>query len=577
MFRLPANCLLFARRLVARRLLDCRSARFVAVFEPPGRWSPGNWFAGPVLLIALAALFSWLVFPSSSSHACNTSPCDATCAVLCRVEGVTHVIDVAEDFTVSVEVEITNATEPSSCSGEVPLDIEVSVLQTGAFGDATEIELIVDDTVGVQTTLAPTLNVTFPADSEVGNRTFTIEVTAEDPDGLTCTRFAALSIFLTDVVEIRDVSPYSCGIAGDPSMKTFRITNNTDVERTIEYTITSNQQSTLPPTGEGDHFPLATLGEILGHGDPKAATPPEVTGIATVPAGIGSSVDVTFLTASFPACHAGSQCTYTLTGVDDETGSEIGGCTAHTVVTDDWEGCEFVECQEELFCESAVVTINDDVVAESLLEIMATFLIDDIDVSVAITHPDPAEFVMELESPAGTIITLFEPNAPTLDADLIVEFDDDGEPTLVDPIIQPTGPGLLSDFTAETTAGFWRLRVEDAVDGNDGTIDEWCLDLSCPRRLIGFSRGDANGDGIVFGLLDSLFLLNYLFVIGSPEPTCFDGADVDDNGVVTILDPLYLLNFAFNGGDAPPAPVPGECGTDPDGTADGIDCATPSC
>ena len=91
-----------------------------------------------------------------------------------------------------------------------------------------------------------------------------------------------------------------------------------------------------------------------------------------------------------------------------------------------------------------------------------------------------------------------------------------------------------------------------------------------------FRRGDMDGNGVVFPILDALFLLEFGFLAG-PAPPCFDAADVDDNGIVfPILDALFILEFGFTDGPEPPAPGPDACGGDP--TLDSLDCVTnPGC
>ena len=84
-----------------------------------------------------------------------------------------------------------------------------------------------------------------------------------------------------------------------------------------------------------------------------------------------------------------------------------------------------------------------------------------------------------------------------------------------------------------------------------------------------FRRGDANRDGVVFPLIDALYILDWSFT-GGPPPLCMDAADTDDDGTVAgILDALFLLDFSFLGGEAPSSPF-GECGIDP--TPDDVDC-----
>ena len=89
------------------------------------------------------------------------------------------------------------------------------------------------------------------------------------------------------------------------------------------------------------------------------------------------------------------------------------------------------------------------------------------------------------------------------------------------------------------------------------------------------SRGDVDGDGVVFPFLDAIALLSYGFVGTAPVPPCLDAADIDDNGgVVPLLDALYLLNFGFIPG-SPAIPPPFTCDVDP--TLDGISCMSSAC
>ncbi len=91
------------------------------------------------------------------------------------------------------------------------------------------------------------------------------------------------------------------------------------------------------------------------------------------------------------------------------------------------------------------------------------------------------------------------------------------------------------------------------------------------HRQFGFLRGDADGNGSVFALVDALALLLWQFGDGV-EPPCLDAADSDDSGAVNVLvDALHLLAWSFAAGPPPAAPGPLDCGLDP--TADDTACA----
>ncbi len=95
-----------------------------------------------------------------------------------------------------------------------------------------------------------------------------------------------------------------------------------------------------------------------------------------------------------------------------------------------------------------------------------------------------------------------------------------------------------------------------------------------------FLRADVNADGGV-NIADSVFLLNALFVPGSPAPSCPDAADINDDGSTNIADAIYLLNALFVPG-SPAVPEPstatGGCGADPT-TSDALECpgGQPNC
>jgi len=68
-------------------------------------------------------------------------------------------------------------------------------------------------------------------------------------------------------------------------------------------------------------------------------------------------------------------------------------------------------------------------------------------------------------------------------------------------------------------------------------------------------RGDVNGDGKV-NVNDVVYLINYLFVAGSPPPvpTKWEG-DVNCDGKVDVTDVVYLINYLFVVGSPPPCRV----------------------
>lgn len=76
-----------------------------------------------------------------------------------------------------------------------------------------------------------------------------------------------------------------------------------------------------------------------------------------------------------------------------------------------------------------------------------------------------------------------------------------------------------------------------------------------------FICGDADGNTIV-EISDAVFLINYIFVPGSPAPEPLEAGDTDCNTIVEISDAVLLISYIFT----PGAPAP--CDPDGDGEPD---------
>ena len=94
---------------------------------------------------------------------------------------------------------------------------------------------------------------------------------------------------------------------------------------------------------------------------------------------------------------------------------------------------------------------------------------------------------------------------------------------------------------------------------------------TCAGNVKRFLRGDANADTNC-DIADGIWVLNWLFINGQ-EPTCFDAADFDDNGLVTIGDAMLMIFYYLHAEGMPSMPPANnypEAGLDP--TDDTLDC-----
>ncbi|MFQ6032275.1 MAG: dockerin type I domain-containing protein, partial [Candidatus Zixiibacteriota bacterium] len=96
-----------------------------------------------------------------------------------------------------------------------------------------------------------------------------------------------------------------------------------------------------------------------------------------------------------------------------------------------------------------------------------------------------------------------------------------------------------------------KVTVIDPYGGD--TFDKVDMDTYLHSSETSCLCGDANGDGNI-NSADFVFILNYLFVEGSPAPDPMETAGVNNDCEVNSGDPVYLLNYLF----VPGSPAP-EC------------------
>ncbi|MFM7808009.1 MAG: proprotein convertase P-domain-containing protein, partial [Planctomycetota bacterium] len=114
-------------------------------------------------------------------------------------------------------------------------------------------------------------------------------------------------------------------------------------------------------------------------------------------------------------------------------------------------------------CPKAVA---DNSTVYSYITVPDDVCIGDLDVAVDITHTYIGDLIVEVTSPAGTVVTLHSRTGGTTD-NIVTTYDDDGGGTI--PF------SALSALDGERTAGQWRLRVTDAATTDIGTLNGWSL------------------------------------------------------------------------------------------------------
>ncbi len=113
--------------------------------------------------------------------------------------------------------------------------------------------------------------------------------------------------------------------------------------------------------------------------------------------------------------------------------------------------------------------IADNSTVNSTLNVSDVYCIGDVDICADITHSYVGDLIVELISPAGTVVRLH--NRTGGSADNLVKCYDQG-------VVSPDGPGTLDDFAGEFVNGTWTLRVSDNASSDTGALNAWSLKVA---------------------------------------------------------------------------------------------------
>lgn len=128
----------------------------------------------------------------------------------------------------------------------------------------------------------------------------------------------------------------------------------------------------------------------------------------------------------------------------------------------------------------------------------STGTISDVNVSVNVTHARFSDLEMQIVSPSGTVVSLFNKSCGSTSSTLALQFDDSGNAlncnATTSQIVIPAS--ALSAFNGESQQGNWTFRVRDAVVGALGTINSASVNI-CNRT---YTLGNSDFENIDFAL-----------------------------------------------------------------------------
>ncbi len=165
---------------------------------------------------------------------------------------------------------------------------------------------------------------------------------------------------------------------------------------------------------------------------------------------------------------------------------------------------------------------NDPDGTNSVINVTNAAIINDVNVTVNITHTWVADLTLVLTSPAGTTVVLSAQNGGNGDNYTNTVFDDDATNEIASGAAPFTGSfqptGSLDSLNGETAGGVWTLNVSDAAAFDTGMIQSWSMEIC------GVPLPDADSDGIADD------------VDNCPTDPNTDQADNEGDGVGDVCD-----------------------------------------
>lgn len=124
--------------------------------------------------------------------------------------------------------------------------------------------------------------------------------------------------------------------------------------------------------------------------------------------------------------------------------------------------------------------------------------ISNVSVNINLTHTRISDLEIDIVSPKGTVVRLFNKGCANTSTTLSLQFDDKGSnldcSKTTTQIALPVD--LLSNFNGESRQGTWTLKVRDAVSGNFGTINSASINI-CGKT---FTLGTPEFENVAFVL-----------------------------------------------------------------------------
>jgi subtilisin-like proprotein convertase family protein len=161
--------------------------------------------------------------------------------------------------------------------------------------------------------------------------------------------------------------------------------------------------------------------------------------------------------------------------------------------------------------------------------------ISDVNFEIGFTHAFLSDLQIEVVSPKGTVVKLFNGECGGTNSSLILKYDDlGGQLSCGTTSLQTVAPAqVLSAFNGENPAGTWTLRARDLYVGDTGKIDSATIDICSQIFTLATPELSYLDGGLIMSPNPSKGDFDIQFV-GKPE-----------NGLVKVVIYDFLGNKVF--------------------------------
>lgn len=156
------------------------------------------------------------------------------------------------------------------------------------------------------------------------------------------------------------------------------------------------------------------------------------------------------------------------------------------------------DCDTYSFGSAFAIPFQSTFVSKTVTVPASTAIISDVNVSVNVTHDRFSDLEIQIVSPQGTVVKLYDKNCDIVSSTLSLGYDDSGVDLdcskTTSQIVLPIES--LSSFNGQNPQGNWIFKVRDAVSGNFGTINSASVNI-CSQT---FTLDNSEFEGVDFAM-----------------------------------------------------------------------------